>query len=123
MKMCRGSSTPIISESGPHTYIKIFKIFMKFYIYVLKSEKDNSYYVGSTSSIEQRIKTHNSGNVISTRKKRPWTLIYKEEYLTLKEAIQRERRIKSWKKRRAIERLIKRNLNSLSDHMPLSSSG
>ena len=85
------------------------QIFMKFYIYVLKSEKDNSYYIGSTSSIEQRIETHNSGNVISTRHKKPWTLIYKEEYLTLKEAIQRERQIKSWKKRRAIERLIKRN--------------
>lgn len=82
---------------------------MKFYTYILKSEKDNSYYIGSTNSIENRLKAHNYGRVRSTKYRRPFNLIYKEEYSTLKEAINRERQIKSWKKRRAIERLIKRN--------------
>ena len=97
---------------------------MKFHTYILRSEKDNSYYIGSTGSIEQRIKAHNSGNVISTKHKRPWVLIHKEEYLTLKEAVQRERQIKSWKRRRVIEGLIKRNAGISSNcNMPLSSSG
>lgn len=85
---------------------------MKFYTYILRSEKDNSYYIGSTSSIENRLKYHNKGKVRSTKYRRPWQLVYKEEYPTLKEAMKRERQIKSWKSRDSIEKLIKRNLSS-----------
>lgn len=80
---------------------------MNFYTYILKSEKDNSYYIGSSSSIKQRIEAHNKGKVRSTRYKRPLKLIYTEDYPTLKEAMRRERQLKSWKRRDAVERLIK----------------
>ena len=83
---------------------------MKFYTYILKSKKDNSYYVGSTNSIENRLRYHNKGKVKSTKYKRPLQLIYKEEYPTLTEAIKRERQIKSWKKRKEIEKLIEKSL-------------
>jgi predicted GIY-YIG superfamily endonuclease len=39
----------------------------------------------------------------------PWNLVHLEEYESLSEAVNRERQIKSWKKRRAIENLIKRS--------------
>lgn len=85
---------------------------MTFYAYILKSEKDNSYYIGSTNSLENRLKMHNGGRVKSTRYRRPLNLIYKEEYKSLKEAMRRELQIKSWKSRDSIENLIIRNLNN-----------
>jgi len=38
-----------------------------FYIYVLKSEKDNCLYVGFSSNLKNRIKEHNEGLVIATK--------------------------------------------------------
>ncbi len=89
---------------------------MKFYTYIIRSEKDSSYYIGSSSSIKQRIGAHNKGKVRSTRYKRPLKLIYTEDYPTLKEAMRRERQLKSWKRRDAIEKLIK---NKKQIHGPI----
>ena len=78
-----------------------------FYTYILKSLINGSYYIGSCQDIDVRFNLHNKGLVKSTKRYVPWKLIYKEEYETLSEASKRERQIKSWKKRSAIERLIK----------------
>jgi len=77
-----------------------------FYLYILKSQNFGTYYIGSTHDTEKRLKMHNSGFVKSTKNKRPWLLIYKEEFVALSEARKRELQLKSWKKRRAIESLI-----------------
>ncbi|MFH1575639.1 MAG: GIY-YIG nuclease family protein [Candidatus Nealsonbacteria bacterium] len=76
-------------------------------VYVLKSKINNSYYVGSCEDIIKRITLHNKGLVKSTKRYSPWELVYKEEFSSLKEARQRELQIKSWKKRVAVENLIK----------------
>ncbi|MBI3627155.1 MAG: GIY-YIG nuclease family protein [Candidatus Sungbacteria bacterium] len=76
------------------------------YVYILISKKDRRYYVGSTTDLDLRLKMHNSGTVTSTRFYRPWQLFYSEQFDTLGEAVSRERKIKSWKKRTAIERLV-----------------
>jgi putative endonuclease len=68
---------------------------MPYFIYVLKSELTNSSYVGHTSNLEKRIIEHNNGKTISTRGKRPWRLVYKEEYATRSGAVSRERYFKS----------------------------
>jgi len=78
-----------------------------FYCYILQSMKNNKYYIGSTEDLLKRLKKHNSGLVKSTKSYVPWQLIYYEEYNTNKEAINREKQIKSWKKRVVIEKLIK----------------
>ena len=74
--------------------------------YILKSDKDGSYYVGSTDDAEERLKIHNKGYSRYTKTKRPWSLVYKEEYSTLSEAKKREYYIKSLKSKKAIEKLI-----------------
>ena len=79
-----------------------------FYIYILKSVIDGSYYVGSCKNVNDRFLSHNKGLVKSTKRSVPWQLMYREEYKTLSEARQREAKIKSWKKRGAIEKLIKK---------------
>jgi putative endonuclease len=80
-----------------------------YFTYILQSEKDLSFYIGSTYNIEQRIRKHNSGNSRYTNAKRPWSLLYKEEYETLSEAMKREYYLKSLKSKIAIEKLLKNN--------------
>ena len=80
-----------------------------FYIYILRSINHGCYYIGSCENIEERIKQHNAGNVKSTKKFIPWELKYNEGHPTRKEAVQREKKIKSWKSRKAIEKLFKKH--------------
>ncbi|HOR02092.1 MAG TPA: GIY-YIG nuclease family protein [Candidatus Woesebacteria bacterium] len=77
------------------------------YTYILASVKDNSYYIGSTNNLKNRIEYHNEGRSKYTKLKKPWNLIYFEEFSSLSLARKREKQIKSWKSREAIERLIK----------------
>lgn len=76
-----------------------------YYLYILKLV-DNSYYIGSTNDLEQRLKYHQKGKVRSTKNILPAGLIYFEKYKTRSEAQKREYQIKGWKSRKAIERLI-----------------
>jgi len=72
---------------------------MPYFVYILKSESTGTSYTGHTSNLEKRLIEHNNGKSISTRKKRPWKLIYQEEYQTRSEASNRERYFKSVKGR------------------------
>jgi putative endonuclease len=66
-----------------------------FYVYVLKSLKDSSYYYGSSSDLEERLKAHNGGKSKFTKGHRPYNLHYYETFMTRKEAMERERFFKS----------------------------
>ena len=65
-----------------------------FYVYILKSEKNDSLYVGFSSDIINRIVKHNQGLVQSTKHLRPLKLMYYEAYLSKKDALIREKRLK-----------------------------
>ena len=56
--------------------------------------------------MNERIGLHNKNYVFATKNKGPWQLAYFEKYYSEKEAIARERQIKSWKSRKTIEKLI-----------------
>lgn len=43
-----------------------------YYVYVIKSEKDNSYYTGSTEDLKRRLQEHNRGDVRYTSSKIPY---------------------------------------------------
>ena len=79
-----------------------------FSIYVIYSVDFHCFYVGSTGDIERRLKEHNIGKNQSTKKFRPWVLVYKEDFVTKTEARKRENQIKGYKGGRAFHRLIKR---------------
>jgi putative endonuclease len=66
-----------------------------YYVYILQSQKDSSYYYGRSEDINSRFKSHNSGKVRSTKHRRPLKLIYFETFASKKEAIQRELFFKS----------------------------
>ncbi|HEX2867217.1 MAG TPA: GIY-YIG nuclease family protein [Ignavibacteriales bacterium] len=61
-----------------------------FYVYVLRSQKDNKRYIGFTDNLERRFSEHNRGIVKSTRSRRPLDLIYFEEFEVKSEAMHRE---------------------------------
>lgn len=61
-----------------------------FYIYILGSKKDKELYIGSTSNLKRRFEEHNSGRVLSTKTRTPFTLLYYEAYQTEQEARDRE---------------------------------
>lgn len=78
------------------------------FTYILKSEKDGSYYIGSTIKVDNRLDQHNKGYSRYTKSRRPWKLVHKEIYDTLSEAKKREYYLKSLKSKTAIEKLIKK---------------
>jgi putative endonuclease len=67
----------------------------KYYTYVLKSERDEHLYIGSTANLSKRVKEHNNGKVRSTKSRRPLTLAYYEEFEDKTSARKREILLKS----------------------------
>ena len=78
-----------------------------FTTYILQSEKDNRFYIGSTGDVGKRVVKHNKGYSRYTKGKGPFKLAYKEDYETLSGAKKRECYLKSLKSRIAIEKLIR----------------
>ena len=66
-----------------------------YYVYVLKSNVDNKLYIGYTQDLKKRIKQHNSGNVIATKHKKLFVLLYYEACNILEDAISREKSLKT----------------------------
>ena len=85
---------------------------MAFYVYMLKSISagKSKTYVGYTNNLKERIKRHNTGKGAKFTRGRKWTLIYKENFKSKKEAISREYYIK---KNRTLRNKIKyENINT-----------
>jgi putative endonuclease len=78
-----------------------------FYLYILHSCKDGTYYIGHTGDLKKRLKWHNAGYSLSTKAKRPWELVYQERYRTKSEAQKREYELKRKKSRKYIEFIIR----------------
>jgi len=65
-----------------------------FWIYILRSEKTNKYYTGSTQNVSERLKEHNAGKSKSTQGGVPWHIVYFREYGSRAEAVRAEKQIK-----------------------------
>ena len=71
-----------------------------FYIYILKCS-DGSYYTGHTDNLEQRISAHKQGAYEGyTANRLPVTLVFVEEFGSRIEALEAERKIKTWNRRK-----------------------
>ena len=76
------------------------------FVYVLKSLKDGNLYVGRTENFKHRLTLHNEGKVESTRDRRPLKFVYCEMSNNIKDAVHREKYLKtSWGKRYLKHRL------------------
>ena len=63
-------------------------------VYLLKSIKNNWYYVGMSENVERRFKQHNKGRVVSTKAYLPFEIIYTKEFETRVEARDYEKYLK-----------------------------
>ena len=70
---------------------------MLYYVYILKSLKDGTYYKGVSEDYRARFAAHNRGESTYTSSHIPWELIYVEEHTTKKEALIREKKLKRCK--------------------------
>ena len=84
-----------------------------FYVYILKSEKDNNLYTGYTNDLKRRLVEHNSGKSESTKSRKPFTLIYYEAYKSREDATHREKMLKEYGKSLCgLKRRISKSLKS-----------
>ncbi|MDD3774304.1 MAG: GIY-YIG nuclease family protein [Patescibacteria group bacterium] len=83
-----------------------------YYVYLLKSKKDNSIYIGYTNNLKSRFKQHNNAESKFTKNKIPWGLIYSEIYKDKSDAKYREKNLKRFAQ--AHNQLKKRIKNSLA---------
>lgn len=67
-----------------------------YYVYVLKSDKDNKNYTGYAKNLKLRFEQHNNGLVESTKNRRPLKLIYYEACLNQQDATHREKYLKTY---------------------------
>ncbi len=74
------------------------------YVYILQSLKDKRTYVGYTHDIQRRLAEHNRGAVTATHARRPFVILFTQEYLTEETAKQGERYWKSGAGRRALKK-------------------
>ena len=65
-----------------------------FYVYILKSKKDDSKYIGYTNNLKRRLTEHNNLKNKSTKYKAPFNLVYYEAYQSRADAKNREYNLK-----------------------------
>ena len=70
--------------------------FMPYYVYIIQSMTDHSYYKGSTSDYYKRIEEHNNGLSLYSSRKIPWKLVYLEIHETKRESLIREKVLKKY---------------------------
>jgi putative endonuclease len=78
----------------------------EWFVYALRSLKDNNLYIGISRNPEKRVRIHNKGKTESTRIRRPFVLIHKESCNSLKEAREKEKYYKSGFGREILKNLI-----------------
>ena len=86
---------------------------MAFWVYLLRCA-DSRFYTGHTDDVDRRISEHVHGGFCDfTTRRRPLTLVWNENFPTRIEALEMEKRIKSWSQAKK-EALISGNWQQLS---------
>ena len=84
------------------------------FVYVLESLRDSKRYVGMTENLARRLEEHNKGLEKSTKGRRPFKLVYHEEFPDRQSARVREKYFKSAAGRRFLSTKIKRPRSSIA---------
>ncbi|HEY5826314.1 MAG TPA: GIY-YIG nuclease family protein [Cyclobacteriaceae bacterium] len=78
-----------------------------YYVYILQSQFNDSFYKGSTDNLFRRFKEHNDGKEKSTCRYVPWDLVWYTEKATRPEALILEKKLKNLSVKRTIEFISK----------------
>ena len=82
-----------------------------YYTYLLRSKKSQQWYTGFSDDLRKRLKKHNENQVISTKNRGPFDLIYYEVCLNEYDARAREKYLKSGMGKRYLKNRLKRFLS------------
>lgn len=82
-----------------------------FYTYLLQSFKDRKWYTGFSSDLRKRFNQHNVNEVVSTKNRGPFQLIYYEVCLNEQDARAREKYLKTGMGKRYLKNRLKRFLS------------
>jgi len=99
---------------------------MYFIVYVLRSLKDNNFYTGFTADLKKRLTEHNEGITKSTKCRRPFELIYYEACRNRKDALHREKYLKTTYGKRYIRNRLTHDLfnkNNVNESENISQGG
>ena len=77
---------------------------MGYYTYVLKSQKNGDFYVGSAEDVNIRLARHNNGGVRSTKGYRPWQLLESHSFETRSEAVRHEKFLKNHQQKEILKK-------------------
>lgn len=78
-----------------------------YYVYILLSSKDDDMYTGYAGDLKSRLEQHSKGLVKSTKERRPLTLIYSEACLNKKDAMHREKYLKTFHGKQFLRKRLK----------------
>jgi predicted GIY-YIG superfamily endonuclease len=88
---------------------------MSFFTYMLHCA-DDSYYVGHTDDLEQRMAQHSAGTFPGyTRHRRPVQLVWSQDFSTRDDAFAAERQIKGWSRAKK-EALTRSDWKTIQQH-------
>jgi putative endonuclease len=82
------------------------------YVYILISLKDKKLYTGLSADLKKRLEFHNNGKSASTKGRLPLKLIYYEAYSDKKDAMRREKFLKSGRGREVIHKQLENTLKT-----------
>mgnify|MGYP005923392461 FL=1 len=89
-----------------------------YYVYIMASKDNSVLYVGVTNDIERRVAEHKSHSIPGfTARYNVDKCVYVESYGDVRDAIAREKQIKSWNRKRKFDLINTQNpeLTDLSD--------
>jgi putative endonuclease len=82
--------------------------FFMYYVYILQSELNQSYYKGLTNHLERRLQEHNSGKHQSTSRYLPWVMVWHCGKPNRAEAQELEKKLKNITSRDKLEKFIEK---------------
>ncbi|OGM30192.1 hypothetical protein A2630_03125 [Candidatus Woesebacteria bacterium RIFCSPHIGHO2_01_FULL_44_10] len=85
------------------------------YVYILQSEVNKRYYIGSTNNLRRRINDHNLGKSTYTKLTRPFKLVFSQKYDNISEARRIEYKLKKFKSKKILEKIVEDQIIKIGD--------
>jgi len=86
------------------------------YLYILKSDRKDTYYTGTSDNPHRRLEYHNNESKGYTQRNRPWKLVFMKPITSKEQALKAEQIVNNWKSKKMIRLLIQGVIN-LHDYL------
>ncbi len=80
---------------------------MCYFVYILHSLSNDSFYIGQTADLDDRIHRHNSGYEKATKSAIPWILVWYTTKNSRSHALILEKKLKNYSKKRIVDFIIR----------------